>query len=197
MRTILITRPQTDVRSRANWLKLQKLGYNPERFFDDSGELSNLRIQESKEWIDKRFKSHVDSLRANWRNLLLSVDDEWVLFGEEDMLPKIECEVLENLLKKKCGEDVDVFRLHHKLKREPFSSVVLYYGFDFINMECPKNSWMAWGTHALFVPRKSRKKIAKFFDEYFLPTDTTLEYLNSKKKIEMRISSVNLFTQLI
>lgn len=197
MRTILITRPQTDVRSRANWLKLQKHGYNPERFFDDTGELSNLRIQESKEWIDKRFKSHVDSLRANWRNLLLSVDDEWVLFGEEDMLPKIECEVLENLLKKKCGEDVDVFRLHHKLKREPFSSVVLYYGFDFIKMECPKNSCMAWGTHALFVARKSRKKIAKFFDEYFLPTDTTLEYLNFKKKIEMRISSVNLFTQLI
>lgn len=197
MRTILITRPQTEVQNKANWLKLQKHGYNPERFFDDSGELSNSRLQESKEWIDRAFKSHVDSLRRNWRNLLLSVDDEWVLFGEEDMLPKIECGVLENLLKKKCSDDVDVYRLHHKLKRESFTSAVLYYGFDFINMECPKSSWMAWGTHALFIPRKSRKKIAKFFDEYFLPTDTTLEYLNVKKKIQMKISSVNLFTQLI
>lgn len=203
MEISIICRPQTDLSIKKNIEKLYFLGYEVRRFWSEDFSLSNFRNEECLKFSYRfKFQPHVDSLRNNWKNLLIEEEasDDFLIFGEEDVVPRIKASDLKKKMSEVITDDsVDVWRLFSFLERrkcriDDFFYSDFHFNF-FIDMDKARASNHVYGTHALIVPQKSRRKLAQIFNTYKLPTDTALEMATSKGEIVMKYANVNLFYQ--
>lgn len=203
MEISIICRPQTDLSTKKNIEKLNFLGYKVKRFWSEDFSLSNFRREECLKFLYKfKFRPHVDSLRNNWKNLLIEEEysNDFLIFGEEDIVPRIKASDLQRRMQEEMIDDsVDVWRLFNFLERgkcriNDFLYDNFYFKF-FIDINKARDSNHVYGTHALIVPKKSRRKLAQIFNTYELPTDTALEMATSKGEIVMKYANVNLFYQ--
>lgn len=203
MEMSIICRPNTDLSAKKNIEKLNSFGYKVRRFWSEDFSLSNFRNEECLKFLYRfKFQPHVDSLRNNWKNLLLEEEasNDLLIFGEEDVVPRIKASDLKKKMQEVMVDNsVDVWRLFSFLEgRKCRMNDFLYDNFHFnffIDMNKARYINHVYGTHALIIPQKSRRKLAQIFNTYKLPTDTALEMATSKGEIVMKYANVNLFYQ--
>ena len=148
-------------------------------------------------------RRHVRSLRQSFANMLLDPswdDDDLIIFGESDSTPLIDAFTLSKIVRQELENhpETDLIRLFHRLQTNPVSIPP--------NIEQPTfepyrtgektlhNSYV-WGTHALIVPARSRRKVAELFISCRLPIDTTLEMAQSNNELNIRIAKHDYFYQ--
>lgn len=145
-------------------------------------------------------KPCIRSLRISFVKMLLDPkfkNDDLIIFGESDATPVVSAHLLKTTLEKYIAEypDTDIFRLFYSHKTTPSTPFKEINFIPFQTKQWSRNSPYVWGTHAMVIPSKSRKKIANIFLTYTLPTDTALEFAHSRGKIKIMISSFDCFYQ--
>lgn len=204
MKTVIICPPNKNPLAST---RLTKLGYKWETFWSNDIELSDVRQSEcltfmrgrSLEDLEKR--PHVRHLRNNWQKILVNYADfdEKVLFLEEDACPQITAEDLEEAVDRELSNyKVDILRLfqtlvNHNGGRHLFSKNSEFEWFRDSSL-CQYTDYH-YGSHAYFIPKRSRIAMARIFSSYRLPTDTAVEMACAKGDLVMRVSKDNLFTQ--
>lgn len=205
---ILIT--QGEVLSNAHFIK--EMGYNFELYptTQDTSRLVDSRYQESADYVGRSPESCekplVRSLRASFIRMLEDTrykDNDEIIFCESDASPRIPAAqlrpIVHDLLQK--NPDADVIRLYHTVdfcteyQAREFENEEIAFSLMPRCSERDVNRAHVWGTHALIIPAKSRKKVASILSEYRLPIDIALEAAHGKGEISILASSANLFAQ--
>lgn len=152
------------------------------------------------DWTDT---SKVRSLRASFARMLLDPafeDDDFIIFGESDSTPTVNASVLRKAVEEEflLHPEVDILRPFLELATGPSlpPTCPAHLRFEPLHTS-PRtlDSPYVWGTHALIIPVRSRRKIADFFLDWRLPIDTTIEAACAEGKLSMRITPHNLFYQ--
>lgn len=191
-----------------------ELGYEVELYptTRSSADLADTHYGESAAYLGRTPESaeqrpHVRSLRASFIRALRDTryrDSEDIIFCESDAVPTIRAEELKQMLHRALSEhpDADILR--------PFRYCEWRQGIVPVN-ELPNNASFSrmvqrsnhdpciseyWGTHALYVPVRSRERLARVFAEYRLPTDVALALANGKNILKIYTSTHNFFYQI-
>ncbi len=152
------------------------------------------------EWLDKPYAR---SLRVSFAKMLLDPafdDEDFIIFGESDATPTVDAATLRPVLEEELRQhpDTDVFRLFYELATVPSAppSDPAHLRFEQLRTSCcTRDSIYVWGTHALVIPAKSRRKVADIFLNWRLPIDNALEAACAEGKLTMRVCRHNLFYQ--
>ncbi len=148
-------------------------------------------------------RRHVRSLRQSFANMLLDPswdDDDCIIFGESDSTPLIDAATLSGIVRQELRDhpEADVIRLFHRLQTNP-ALVPPHIGQPAFEPYRTGNKTLhtpyVWGTHALIIPARSRRKVAELFTTCRLPIDTTLEMAQSKNELNIRVSLHDYFYQ--
>lgn len=152
------------------------------------------------DWTDT---PKVRSLRASFARMLLDPtfeDDDFVIFGESDSTPIVEASLFRQAVEEEFlhHPEVDVLRPFRELVNAPSLSPTCpaHLRFEALHT-CPRaqNSPYVCGMHAVIIPVRSRRKVADLFLDWRLPIDITMEAACAEGKLNMRITSHNLFYQ--
>lgn len=190
-------------------VELEKLGYSVQAYpvSQDVHLLRDTRFEDFASFmgaIPKHLdKPYARSLRVSFAKMLLDpafADDDYIIFGESDTTPIVRADVLKPVLEEELEKhpETDVFRLFLELATTPSHEPTLSAHLKFETLHPTMrthNSCFVWGTHALVIPAKSRKKIAELFLDWRLPIDNTLEVACAEKILSMRYCRHNLFYQ--
>ncbi len=152
------------------------------------------------EWLDKPYAR---SLRVSFAKMLLDPafdGDDFIIFGESDATPTVDAATLRPVLEEELRQhpDTDVFRLFFELSAVPAPQLGKPAHLDFEpfrTSSCTRNSAYVWGTHALVIPVKSRRKVADIFLNWRLPIDNALEVACAEGTLKMRVCRRNIFYQ--
>lgn len=152
------------------------------------------------DWTDT---PKVRSLRASFARMLLDPafeDDDFIIFGESDSTPTVEASVLRKAVEEEflLHPKVDILRPFLELATGPSlpPTCPAHLRFEPLHTS-PRtlDSPYVWGTHAVIIPVRSRRKVADLFLDWRLPIDTTMEAACAEGKLSMRITPHNLFYQ--
>lgn len=145
---------------------------------------------------DYTVRKHAKSLKATFIKLLSSIETDKVLFCESDCIPGIATNKLLEALEQdiKAFPDTDVYRL---FLEHPSSSTASEASFKDWCIQPGKSVLNAsvFGTHALYIPPKSRKKVADILSTLSLAADTALEYACQQGMLKVRTATANIFWQ--
>ena len=145
---------------------------------------------------DYTARKHAKSLKATFIKLLSSIENDKVLFCESDCIPGIVADKLLKALEQdiQAFPDTDVYRLFlehpspSKASEASFKDWYIQPGNSVLNAS-------VFGTHALYIPTKSRKKVANILSTLSLATDTALEYACQQGRLKVRTATANIFWQ--
>lgn len=145
----------------------------------------------------------VRNLRQSWCAMLRSAGDkEGIIFCEADALPLMRAGIVAEKLRRdeENHPDCDVWKLYPEILLNAPVGLAPSNEAGFSFHDWPKYERDAcvksvWGTHALYIPAKSRGKVAKVFSELPMPVDVALEYANYKGDLKVRECSYPLFAQ--
>lgn len=151
-------------------------------------------------WLDK---PAARSLRVSFAKMLTDpafADDDLIIFGESDATPTVAAEILRPVIEKelRLHPETDVFRPFLELATVPSHAPDQPFQLMFEPLHTAsrtRDSVYVWGTHALVIPAKSRRKIADIFLDWRLPIDNALEAACAEGKLNMRVCRHNLFYQ--
>lgn len=152
------------------------------------------------DWADT---PKVRSLRASFARMLLDPafeDDDFIIFGESDSTPTVEASILRRAVEEEFlrHPEVDILRPFLELATGPSlpPTCPAHLRFEPLHTS-PRtlDSPYVWGTHAVVIPVRSRRKVADLFLDWRLPIDTTMEAACAEGKLRMRITPHNLFYQ--
>ena len=189
--------------------KLKQLGYSVETF-DATQDISSLKYEETDEVdkfiypldIKKSSRPYAVSLRASFANMLEAHidDDDFTIFGESDANPFITAADLKNCISDYVSnESIDVIRLFDKLTYVDEEMPLLSsseFSVMHVNAHSASNN-AVWGTHALIIPKRSRRKIIELFRSVNATIDTAIEYACYSKGLVVYSASNLLFSQTI
>ncbi len=152
------------------------------------------------EWLDKPYAR---SLRISFAKMLLDpvfAGDDLIIFGESDATPTVDAATLRRVMEEelRCHPETDVFRPFFELASVPSQppSRPDHLMFDALHTgSVTLGSPYVWGTHALIIPARSRRKVADIFLDYRLPIDNALEAACAEGRLSMRVCRHNLFYQ--
>lgn len=152
------------------------------------------------EWLDK---PAARSLRVSFAKMLTDPafdDDDFIIFGESDATPTVAADMLRPVIEEemRLHPDTDVFRPFLELAVVPSHapSQPSHLMFEPLRTSYrTRDSVYVWGTHALVIPAKSRRKIADIFLDWRLPIDNALEAACAEGRLKMRVCRHNLFYQ--
>lgn len=170
----------------------------------DTSTLSDMRSSEFQFWmhvpLNKTNKPYARSLRASFANLLLAYEtsyDDFIIFGESDIAPNVDASTVRAIVKTALEQhkDLDVLRLHLHLVETPSQITTDCYTFRMPQFDSYTDANYGWGTHALVIPKSSRRKVAELFRDCMLPIDVALEALNYKDELKVYVTSADLFYQ--
>lgn len=206
MKCIILQAPGETLEGLAEF---QKMGFSVQSY-PVSQEVHLLRDTRSDEFrsfmgvdIASLDKPYARSLRISFAKMLLDpafADDDYIIFGESDATPTVKADVLKPIMEKELAEhpETDVFRLHLEVSHSPSDEPSCPQHLQFETLSpAPhtRDSVYVWGTHALVIPARSRKKVAEIFMNWQLPIDCAIEAACSEEKLTMRFSRHNLFYQ--
>ncbi|WP_295926200.1 hypothetical protein [uncultured Akkermansia sp.] len=173
----------------------------------DTSSLRDTRYEEFASFLDRvpdwTDTSKVRSLRASFARMLLDPafeDDDFIIFGESDSTPTVDASVLRKAVEEEflLHPEVDILRPFLELATGPSlpPTCPAHLRFEPLHTS-PRtlDSPYVWGTHALIIPVRSRRKVADLFLDWRLPIDTTMEAACAEGKLSMRITPHNLFYQ--
>jgi len=173
----------------------------------DTGSLRDTRYEEFASFLgrvpDWADTPKVRSLRASFARMLLDPafeDDDFIIFGESDSTPVVEASLLRQAVEEEFlhHPEADILRPFRELAAgpslPPSCPEHLRFG-PFHTSPHTQGSPYVWGTHALIIPARSRRKVADLFLDWRLPIDTTVEAACAEGKLNMRITPHNLFYQ--
>lgn len=152
------------------------------------------------DWTDT---PKVRSLRASFARMLLDPafeDDDFIIFGESDSTPTVDASVLRKAVEEEflLHPEVDILRPFLELATGPSlpPTCPAHLRFEPLHTS-PRtlDSPYVWGTHAVIIPVRSRRKVADLFLDWRLPIDTTMEAACAEGKLRMHITPHNLFYQ--
>lgn len=145
---------------------------------------------------DYTVRRHAKSLKATFIKLLTSIETDKVLFCESDCIPGIAADKLLEALERdiQTFSDTDVYRLFWE---HPSSSTASEADFKDWCIQPGKSVLNAsvFGTHALYIPPASRKKVADILSTLSLAADTALEYACQQGMLKVRTATANIFWQ--
>lgn len=206
MKCVFIVSPGENLEGAS---ELHRLGYELEPYpcTHDLSSLTDSREEENGAFLGRPPSSaerpHVRSLRASFIRMLEDRrydGNDLLIFGESDAVPMAASLHVEKALKKEMEEhpETDIFRLFHHTVWRPEGSPqdsdeLVFEPFNTGKMDADTS--YVWGTHAMVIPRRSRRKVARVFADYRLPTDIALEAANSCEDLHIRVCSHNLFYQ--
>lgn len=206
MKCVLLQAPGETLEGLA---ELNKLGYSVQSY-PVSQEVHLLRDTRYEDFAsfmgkvpDYLDKPYARSLRVSFAKMLLDpafADDDFIIFGESDATPIVKADVLRPVIERELKEnpETDVFRLFLELSGQPSAepSEPQHLSFEpLYTTQHTRYSCYVWGTHALVIPARSRRKVAELFLNWRLPIDNTLEVACAEKKLSMRVCRHNLFYQ--
>lgn len=152
------------------------------------------------EWLDKPYAR---SLRISFAKMLLDpafAEDDLTIFGESDATTTVDAPTLRRVMEEELRRhpEVDVFRPFFELASVPSQapSRPEHLMFDALRTGAHTlDSPYVWGTHALIIPARSRRKVADIFLDDRLPIDNALEAACAEGRLSMRVCRHNLFYQ--
>lgn len=189
--------------------ELQTLGFDT-RAYPVSQEVDLLRDSRDAELvefmggaIDSLDKPGVRSLRVSFAKMLLDPAfecDDCVIFGESDATPVVEASTLRPVMEAELRShpEADVFRLYLEVADQPSRPPDHPDHLRFETWQPTPhtlNGAFVWGTHALVIPARSRRKVAEIFLNWRLPIDNALEAASAERLITVRYCRHNLFYQ--
>lgn len=222
MKLIIIANPGDTI---PGFQIMKDLGYEPEIFpasklfsdLIDSREqdsrqyLSSIRCPHTPQGVEK-IHPHSRPLRSSWIKLLTYPElenQEDIIFCEADAVPQVHAEDLKKDINNILQEypDIDVIRpylsltnIKGRIYNPPVEQAVVYnpadYAWNLMEPCIPKNPFMYYGTHALYIPCSKRKKIAKYFSELRLPVDEALCCELARGNLKIVNCTKNLFIQV-
>lgn len=203
MRCILLKTPGEIVED-AYGLEANGFDWEVVETTQDTSSLSDVRSSEFQFWLrvplNKTDKPYARSLRASFANLLLAYEnsyDDFIIFGESDIAPNVDASTVRAVVEKALAQhkDLDVLRLHLHLVEAPSQGIADCYTFRMPQFDSYTDVNYSWGTHALVIPKSSRRKVAELFRDCKLPIDVALEALNYKDELKVYVTSADLFYQ--
>lgn len=191
----------------------KEMGYEVEIYptTRDTSTLTDTFAVESAAYINRSPESaerpHVRSLRASFIRVLRDaryLGQENVIFCESDAVPTVHARELKQLIHRALSEypDADILRPFQycewkhgviSAREMPANALFLRMGSHPVHDPCVAEYW---GTHALYVPVRSREKLARVFADYRLPTDVALALSNGKDILKIYTSTHNFFYQI-
>lgn len=173
----------------------------------DTSSLRDIRCEEFTSFLggipERINTSKVRSLRASFAKMLMDpafAEDDFIIFGESDSTPTVEASILRQAVEEEFlhHPETDILRLFLELATGPSLPPTCPAHLRFEPLQTSPHtldSPYVWGTHAVIIPVRSRRKVADLFLDWRLPIDTTLEAACAEGKLSMRITPHNLFYQ--
>ena len=176
---------------------------------------------EQAEFMGASFKTYVGtrywrspqhSLRETWIKMLREITDD-CLFVEADCLPCCDAVTFASMIKTHIASEIDkysynIFRPFRCLETAdvPFNQPD---SLKLLNMSAlcaptvrtgklltTANNREVWGTHALYIPEKSRKYVASILESIMLPVDSAIEFAVATGSIRGVCTSKSMFIQM-
>ena len=206
MTCVLLLTPGESIEGRT---EMERLGYRCIAYpgVGDTSTLRDTRFEEFSDFMyglpDWKDTRKVRSLRASFAKMLMDPafeDDDYIIFGESDSTPVLEASAMLVAVEKALDlyPNVEILRPFGELAMS--SPLESPQGDDlkFEPLGTGKHTLdvpSVWGTHALIIPQRSRRKVAELFLDCQLPTDTSLEVACANGELDMRVCKYNCFYQ--